>query len=179
MVAATLAAAGLEFGGNMMASNAGVSRRTVRRRGLHSLEQARSRDALFGGLEESALLVGQGQERQGFKGARSALELGGAVAKQGIQQRGAQNLAAREQSIVSSGLLGTSTGAQQFAGTQDTTSQQLAAIDAQLAAQIADLGLEEGALLGQQGRERAMMAGRRRDFERSISEGAFGLYTLA
>lgn len=181
LVAAALAGlggAGLEFGGNLMASNAGVSRRTVRRRGLQALGTARSRDAVFGGLERAELLSGQKGERQGFAGARSALDFGRAAAATGIQQRGAEGLADLEQSAITSGKLGTSTAAQAFQGVQSQTSQQLANLDLQFAQALADLGLEEGALLGQQGRERTAMAAKQRDMERSLGEAAYQLYTL-
>ncbi len=127
------------------------------------LEQVKNRDALFGGLENSALLSGQKAERGGFAGARAALDLGAKVARQGLIQRGAQNQANTEQSVVSQGLIGTSTGAQAFSGVGDQTSQQLAAIDSQLAGAFSDLNLQEGSLLGQQGRERTALAGRNRD----------------
>lgn len=168
---------GLEFAGNMMASNAGVSRRTIRRRGLYALDQARSRDALFGGLEEAALLKGQGDERAGFQGARNSLALQNRIAQQGLVQRGAQNRADLEQSFVSRGLLGNSAAVQGLDNQLGSTNAQLAMLDAMHGQQLAQLGLEEGSLLGQQGRERAAMAARRRDFERSIGEGMFGLYT--
>jgi len=169
---------GLEFAGGLMQSNAGASRRTIRRRGRYALDQARSQDALFGGLEESALKAAHGRELEGFRGARGALTQAGAAARQGVLDRGKQNQAALEQSIVSKGLLGTTTGAGAFAGLQDQTSRHLSDIDLQLAQQFADLGLQESGLRGQQGRELAGLAGRNRQFQRGLGEANFGLLTM-
>lgn len=176
---AQLAGTGLEFAGGMMDRNARVGRRTIRRRGRVALNAARSRDALFGGLEESALLAGQKAERGGFQGARRALDLGALQARQGVQARGKQAQGELEQSIVSRGLLGTSTGVQALGGIQDRTTAQLSAIDMQLAQAFADLGLQEGELLGRQGRERTGLAGKRRAMEQAFGEAEYGLLTLA
>lgn len=171
------AGVGLDFAGGMMAANEGVSRRTLRRRGKVGLQAAESRDALFAGLERAELLKGQKAQRGGFQGARKALDLGANVARQGVIQRGRANQAATEQSVVSRGLTGTSTGAQAFAGVGDQTSQQLAAIDAQLAQAFADLGLEEGAMLGEQGMQRTALAGKNRGVQQQFSDAYFGLLT--
>ncbi len=101
------------------------------------------------GLEEALIKSGTKERLKGFKGARGALDLGGVVAKQGLQQRGKQNLANTEQSLVSRGLIGTSTGAQQFAGIGDTTSAQLAGVDAALAQSFAELGMQEAGVRAQ------------------------------
>lgn len=169
---------GLELTGGLMAQNAKASTKTIRRRGKYALEQNRARDALFGGLEESALLTGQTAERQGFQGARNALGLQTEIAKQGLTARAAQNRADLEQSFVSNGTLGTSGAVNQLGNQMATSNAQLAAIDAMYGQQLASLGLEESSLLGQQGRERAAMAAKRRDYERSIGEGLFSIYTM-
>lgn len=180
LIAAIAGAAGtgLEFAGNMMSANASTSIKTKRRRGKYALQNAQSQDALFAGLERAELLKGQQNQLGKFKGARSALDLGANVARQGVMQRGAQNQAKVEQSVVSRGLHGTSTGAQAFAGVGDSTSSQLAAIDTQLAQAFADLGLEEGEVLGQQGLQRTALAGRNRESQRAFQEGLFGILTL-
>lgn len=170
---------GLEFLGANMAANAGVSRRTVRRRGKAALALGKSQDALFSGLERAELLKGQADERKGFEGARKALETGGVVAKQGLQTRAAQNRAALEQSVISKGLLGTTPAAQAFAGVGDQYAMQAGMIDAQLAQAFANLGLEEGQMLGQQGLQRTALAAKDRARAQDFSEAEFGLLTMA
>lgn len=162
----------------MMSANAQSSTRTKRRRGKYALEQARSRDAVFGGLENAQLLSGQKAERQGFAGARSALDFGRAAAATGIQQRGAENLADIEQSAVTQGTIGTSGAVQGYAQGQSQTSMQLANLDLQFSQALAELGLQEGEVLGNQGRERAAMVAKQRDLERSLGEANFQLYTM-
>ncbi len=167
----------LEFAGGMMNRNAGISLSTLRRRGRQAIGQTRASDALFAGLERSELLKGQAGERQGYQTARNALNAGAQVAKQGLAQRGIQNQAATEQSVVSRGLGGTSTGAQAFAGVGNQTAMQMAQIDTQLAQAFADLGLEEGAMLGQQGRERLGLAAKNRGFNQELENANFGILT--
>ena len=130
------------------------------------LKESRGRDALFGGLERSALLSAHKKQMAGYGGARKALDLGALAARQTIQGRGKQAQADVEQSVVSRGLLGTSTGVQQFAGVGDRTTMQLAAIDQGLAQQLAELGLDEAETAGGQGRELAQLAMRDRDLSR-------------
>lgn len=126
------------------------------------LQGVKSQDALLGALQESELKAGQKQERAGFKGARTALDLGATGARQTIQAQGKVAAADAEQSAVSRGLLGTSTGVQALTGVQDRTTALLGGIDQQLAQAFADLGLHEGEVLGQQGQQRAMLAGQNR-----------------
>lgn len=170
--------AGLDFAGGMMTRNASTSIKTKRRRGKDALARAQATDALFGGLERAEMLHGQKQELAGFQGARKAMDLGAMQARQTVQAMGKQNVADMEQSAVSSGLLGGSPGVQRVAGAQDRTTAQLAAIDQQLAQQLAQLGLEEGAVRGEQGRERTALAARNRAFQQGIGEGYFSLLTM-
>ncbi len=173
-----LAGAGLEFAGNLMAANAGTSIRTKRRRGRFALDQARSRDAVFSGLENAQLMSGQMAQKQGFAGARSALDLGRLGAAGTIQQQGAQNVADLEQSIVTSGLNSTSPGVQQVAGAQDRTTSMLSNLELQFAQALADLNLEEGNMGMQHGLQRQALAARNRDYERSLGEANYQLLTL-
>lgn len=162
--------AGLEFAGAMMDRNAGISLKTLRRRGRAVIEESRARDALFGGLEEAALKTAQQKELKGYQGARAATELAGIQARRGIQDRGAQAQAAIEQSVVGRGLTGTSTGVQLFGGIQDQTSRQLADLDMQLAQQLASLGLDQAETEGRQGREIAGLRRNARDYNRELDQ---------
>jgi len=126
------------------------------------LQGVQGGDALYAGLQEAQLKTGHKAELGGFKGARSALDLGGVRARQTVQGQGKVNQANVEQSIVSRGLQGTSTGVQALQSVGDRTSSQLAAIDTQLAQAFADLGLAEGAIRGEQGDELAQLLGQTR-----------------
>lgn len=174
---AALAGTGLEFAGGLMDQARGVSRRTVRRRGRFALDQAKSQEELFAGLEEAALKAGHAKETAGFRGAKRAVELGGTAARQTVQDRARAGQAALEQSIVSRGLIGTTSGAGMFAGLQDQTTRQLADIDLQLAEALSQLGLEESDVFGRQGRELAGLAAKRRARAREFQEASFGLLT--
>jgi len=94
-------------------------------------------------LEKSQILAANKSRLGGFAGARKALDLGAAGARETALGQGKINEANAEQSVVSKGLLGTSTGVQAFQGVGDRTSAQLSAIDQSLAQSLGDLGLEE------------------------------------
>lgn len=175
---AMLGGSALQFGGNLMQSRAGTSIKTRRRRGRYAIQQARAQDAVFGGLEESALKSAHAKELGGYTGARKGLELGATAARQGVLGRGKMAQADLEQSIVSKGLLGTTSGLGRLSQLQDRTSAQMSAIDMQLAQQLADLGLEESETMGRQGRELTGLAGKRRAFEKELGEAEYSLLTL-
>ena len=126
------------------------------------LQGVRGGDQLYAGLQESALKAGHKQELGGFQVARSALNRGGINAGQTVRAQGKINQANVEQSIVSRGLLGTSTGVQSLQSVGDRTASQLGAIDAQLGQAFADLGLQEGSIRGEQGDELAQLLGQTR-----------------
>jgi hypothetical protein len=94
-------------------------------------------------LEGSQIKAANASRLAGFAGARKALDLGATAARQTVLGQGKINQANLEQSAVSRGLLGTSTGAQAFAGVGDRTTAQLSAIDQQLAQAFGDLGLQQ------------------------------------
>lgn len=169
-ISAQAIGSGLEFAGAMMDRNAGISLKTLRRRGREVIKESRARDALFGGLEEAALKTAHGKELAGFKGARTATELAGIQARRGIQDRGAQAQAQAEQSIVGRGLAGTSTGVQLFSGVADQTSRLLSDLDTQLAQQLASLGLDQAETEAQQGREIAGLRRNSRDYNRELDQ---------
>lgn len=122
------------------------------------LNEVGARDAFGAQLQRSQLLAGQRRGLEGFQGARQALTAGGTAARQTALARGKQGQADVEQSLVSRGLLGTSTGAQTFQGVGDQTTAQLQNIDFQLAQAFADLGLEEAQTRERQGQELAGFA---------------------
>lgn len=169
-MAAMAIGAALEFGGGMMNRNAGIALKDLRRRGRHSIAKARASDALFGGLQESALRTAHAKELQGLQGAKRTMGLAGEQAKLMARERGAQNQAQAEQSIVGRGLAGTSTGAQVFTGVADQTSRHLSSIDMQLAQQLSDLGLAQAETEGQQGREIAALRAKDRAFNQEMEE---------
>jgi len=162
--------AGLEFIGGLMDRNTGISLKTLRRRGRQSIAQARASDAVFGGLEEAALRTAHQKELAGFEGAKRSATLAGQHAQRMVQEQGAVNRAQAEQSIVGRGLAGTSTGAQVFGGVQDQTTRQLASIDMQLAQTLSQLGLDQAATEGAQGREIAGLRRNSRDFNRELEQ---------
>lgn len=161
---------GLEFIGGVMDRNAGISLKTLRRRGRAVIDESRARDAVFGGLEEAALRTAHQRELGGFEGAKRAASLAATNAGRFVQDQGAVNRAQAEQSIVGRGLAGTSTGAQVFGGVQDQTTRQLASIDMQLAQTLAQLGLDQAATEGAQGREIAGMRRNARDYNRELDQ---------
>lgn len=140
------------------------------------LQGVQSQDALFAGLEDAALKSAHKKQLAGFKGARAATDLGATAARQTVLGRSKQGQADLEQSAVSRGLLGTSTGAQAFTGLKDRTTALLGGIDQQLAQAMADLGLQESELQGQQGLQLAGLAGKNRQ---ANTDFGFELASLA
>jgi hypothetical protein len=136
---------------------------------LKGLQKTKSVEGLFSGLQEAQLKTGFQKELGGFKGAKTALDLGAIQAQQGVQARGKQNQAALEQNIVSRGLTGTSTGVQALGGLADRTSLQLSAIDQQHAQALSELGLAQSQVEGGQARELAGLLGQRKQFATDIS----------
>ena len=130
------------------------------------LTMGRQRDAFGSKLEHSALKAAHARELAGFEGGRKALNLGAIQARETAKAQGKMRAADVEQSAVTQGLLGTSTGAQAFTGITDSTTAQLQAVDAQLAQAFADLGLNEAQTRGRQGMEEATFQGRQRDIQR-------------
>lgn len=173
-------AAGIAAGGSLIGGLAGArsERKSANKQNAQNeaqraaafkyLQGVGSRDALFAGLEESALKAGHKKQLAGFSGAKKAMDLGGIAARQTVKGREKQGLADVEQSAVSRGLMGTSTGAQAYTGLQDRTTAQLASIDQQLAQALAGLGMEEANVQGEQGRELAGLAGRNRQFQQEL-----------
>lgn len=184
MVAEYLAAAGGDILGGLLASRAqrkaqnkaaGLNARQ-RAAAFAYLQRQQGQDRLFGQLGRNQLLGAHKAELGGFQGAERALGLGALQARQTVQGQHRVNLAEAEQSAVSRGLLGTSTGMQGLQGVGDQTTASLAAIDTGLAQQLATLGLERGGALGRQGRELAALAQSDRDIER---EYGYELASLA
>ena len=95
------------------------------------------------GLEEALLKTATQKRLGGFQNAQAALDLGAVNAQQTVRAQGAQNQADTEQSAVSRGLIGTSTGVQALQGVQGQTTAHLSAIDQALAQQMASLNLEK------------------------------------
>ena len=95
------------------------------------------------GLEEALIKTATKHRLGGFQNAQAAADLGAVNARQTVKAQGAQNQADTEQSAVSRGLIGTSTGVQALQGVQGQTTAHLSAIDQALAQQMATLGLEK------------------------------------
>lgn len=123
-------------------------------------------------LESSAIKAANKSALGGFAGARKALDLGANAARQTVLGQNKINQANTEQSIVSRGLLGTSTGVQAFAGVGDRTTAQLSAIDQSLAQAFGDLGLQEAAT-------KAGGELRLADLQQQKNEAMFGLVQSA
>lgn len=143
------------------------------------LQRAQGADLLFGNLERSALMAGHKKELAGFQGAERALGLGRQAGVQTIQGQGKINQAEAEQSVISRGLLGTSTGMQTLTGAQDRTTSQLSALDLQYAQALASLGLDKASLEGEQGRALSALAARSRDIQREFGYELASLAPMA
>jgi len=135
---------------------------------LGFLDQAGSMDALFQALQEAQLKSGQKKELGAFAGAKKATELGATNARQTILNRGAQDQAKLTQGLIGRGLIGTSAGTGAAMDLGGQVNQQLADIDQQLAAAMANLGLAEGQTEMRQAGDLASLIGRGQDFQRQL-----------
>ena len=113
------------------------------------LKGSQGSDQLYAGLQEAQIKKANAASLSGFDAARKAQELGSIQARQGILDRGAQFQAQQQQSLVSQGLLGTSTGQGASQDVSGAVSQQLAGLDAQFAQTLADLNLGQGVVESQ------------------------------
>jgi len=158
----------------------GVQARTDRKRAQRKIKQElgiqRSRGELFSNLQESQLRQGQKAELAGFAGARRGVELAGNRARQGAVDLAKQAQGSLDQSIVSRGLLGTSTGANLNLGLQDRTSRQLADIDSQLAMALGGLGMQEGAVRRGHSQQLGDVFRQRQQFEGEYGQAMLDLF---
>jgi hypothetical protein len=127
-------------------NNARIGAISANRSLLASLQRMREREGFENRLQESELRSGQKKQLAGFTGARQSINVSGHQQRQEFAEGSKQSQANLEQSIVSSGLLGTTAGTGQVQGLQAQTQRQLASIDAELAQAISELGLAQGAV---------------------------------
>lgn len=132
------------------------------------LDEAGSRDAFLQALQESQLKAGHKRELAGFEGARRATSLGADAARRTVLNQGQRMQADATQGLISRGLIGTSAGTGAATDLAGQTTAQLAAIDQQLAAAFADLGLQESSLEGEQADELAALIGSGRQFQQQL-----------
>lgn len=135
---------------------------------LKMLTQAGSTDAFFQALQEAQLKTGHKAARAGFSGARKATELGADAARRTVLNQGQRTQADATQALISRGLTGTTAGTGVANDLAGQTTQQLAAIDQQLATAFANLDLEEGELAADQSEELAQLIGSGRGFQQQI-----------
>lgn len=87
------------------------------------------------------LLKALGATNRGYGQARTGLQYAGQSAKQGIQDRGAQNLASSQQSLASRGLYNTTAFDAAQRGVHADTSRALASVDENLGSLLANLNI--------------------------------------